>query len=299
MKKSWQIVFLLFLCLPVLWGLNAQTIRYGFEQDTENPLRITAVAIPDFSSDNVTVSTAVFSFTVTNSIQLTPVIAVLPATGVFENHTGSWVAQKLTTAVYSSVGFDGTDLQQRDVYQVVLQNAPEVAAVQSGEAIPLFSFELVDDCQEGSIDILVNGGAIRNAVLRDLQANFNNQISVSIDDLPSTDIYDEADPFSAQLECPLLLVSSENQALLASSINVQPNPAAEETMVVIQSSLAGEGVLVLYDIQSREVLRRSALFARGNNTIPLDVRDLPSGEYLLVTTLKELILRTKLIKIDR
>ena len=120
MKKNLQIIFLLLLGLPVFSGLNAQTIRYGFEQDTDNPLRITAVAIPDFSSNNVTISTAVFSFTVTNSILLTPAIAVLPAKGVFETHTGSGAAQKLTADVYNSVGYDGSDLQQRNVLQHVL-----------------------------------------------------------------------------------------------------------------------------------------------------------------------------------
>lgn len=62
MKYLKQIVLLLALCLSqvLVTGLFAQSIRYGFEQDAENPLRITAVAIPGFSSDNATIVTAVF-----------------------------------------------------------------------------------------------------------------------------------------------------------------------------------------------------------------------------------------------
>lgn len=296
MKKNWQSIFLFLLGINIL---NAQSIRYGFEQDADNPLRITAVAIPDFSSDNVTISTAVFSFTVTNSILLTPAIEVVPATGAFDSRNGNWAAQKITPQVYNSVGLDGADLQERDVYQVVLQNAPELTAIQEGQGIPLFSFELVDDCQEGGIEVLVNGGSIRNAVLRDLQANFNNQISVSINDAAAIDIYDEADPFSAQLECPLLLVSTHDQELVKPYLRVQPNPASEQTVVIVQSSLAGNGSLVLYDIQSREVIRQPTLFTKGINTIALDVTTLPSGEYLLVSTVKDLVLQTRFIKVDR
>lgn len=56
MKYLKQTVWLLALCLSqvLVTGLFAQSMRYGFQQDTENPLRITAVAIPGFSSDNVT-----------------------------------------------------------------------------------------------------------------------------------------------------------------------------------------------------------------------------------------------------
>ena len=299
MKKNIQNITLLSFGLWCLgmWSLSAQNMRYGFEQGADNPLRITAVAIPDFTSDNVTISTAVFSFALSSSIVITPSMEVVPARGTLENHTGSWSAQKITPEVYSSAGLNADDLEGNTVYQLVLRSAPQLTGVEAGQAIPLFSFELLSDCQEGSIEVLTNQGPIRNALFESLHANFNNQISVSIDDAPAMNVFEENDPFSAQIECPLLLVSNENLEVVEPSIEVHPNPAKNSARVVLKSNLAGPGELILYDMRYREVFRQRDSFIVGTNIVIMDVEDLALGNYLLVGKIDDLVLRTKLIKI--
>lgn len=300
MKYLKQTVLLLALCLSqvLVTGLFAQSMRYGFQQDTENPLRITAVAIPGFTSDNVTIVTAVFSFSVPSSVAILPSIEAAPAAGAFINHNGSWVAQKLTPEVLNSVGLNAEVLEGNDVYQVVLRNSPEFNNMVEGEGIPLFSFELVNDCYEGNIEVLTNDGLIRNAVLQNLGANFNNQMSVSIADAPAVDIYDEKDPFSAQITCPLLLVSTNEYQAMEPKLMVQPNPATTHTTVVVQSNISASGELVLYDVQQREVLLQKVDFAPGINTIELDLSQLPAGSYVLTSKAEDLLLKAKLIIID-
>ncbi len=280
-------------------SIAAQNIRYSFEQNQDNPLRITAVAIPNFSSNNVTLSTAIFSFSISSSIEIASVIDVVPASGEFESHNGSWSVQRITPEVYGGAGLNTSDLMGNDIYQVVMQNSPELDQVFEGVAIPLFSFELANDCQEGAVEILTNDGPIRGAIYESLSANFNNQMSVSIDDAPAIDLYDEKDPFGALIECPLLMVSNHTLTDVEPSLRIQPNPAAARTLAIIESNVAGMGDIILYDVQQREVLRRRELFGTGTNTIALDIEHLPSGSYLLVSQIEDLILKTKLIKTDQ
>lgn len=301
MKKFTLTIILLFLVglqLEIA-GLSAQSLHYGFTQDAENPLAITAVAIPDFSSDNVTISTAVFSFTISSSIVIAPAIDPVPAGGALTDVTGSWMAQKITPQVYSGAGLNGGALQGNDVYQVVLQNSPEVASVVAGQAIPLFSFSLVEDCIEGNIAILANDGHFKSLIYNDLRANFNNQMSLSIDDAPSKDIYGENDPFSALIECPLLLVSTEDYERVEPSLAIQPNPVTDYAKIVMRSNIAGNGTLVLYDVQQREILRQPKMIQLGTNFFELDTERLASATYLLVIQVDDLILKTKLIKTAR
>lgn len=280
-------------------GLSAQSLHYGFTQEAENPLAITAVAIPDFSSDNVTISTAVFSFTISSSIVISPSIDPVPAGGALTDLTGSWMAQKITPEVYSGAGLNGGALEGNDVYQVVLQNSPEVASVVAGQPIPLFSFSLVEDCVEGSIAILANGGPVKSLIYNDLRANFNNQMSFSIDDAPTRDIYGENDPFSALIECPLLLVSTGDYERVEPSLAIQPNPVTDYARIVMRSNIAGNGTLALYDVQQREILRQPNMMQLGTNIFELDTERLASGTYLLVVQIDDLILKTKLIKTAR
>ncbi|WP_367390401.1 T9SS type A sorting domain-containing protein [Lewinella sp. LCG006] len=298
LKQKYLLFLLLCLSQGLVTGLFAQSIRYGFVQDTENPLRITAVAIPNFSSDNVTMVTAVFSFSIPSEVAITPSIEVVPAAGAFVDHNGSWSAQKLTPQVFNSVGLNGQALQGNDVYQVVLRSSPEFNNIVEGEGIPLFSFTLVDDCYEGNIEVLTNDGLIRGVVLQNLGANFNNQMSVSIADEPAVDIYDEKDPFSAQIACPLLLVSTNEYQAIAPKLRVQPNPATTSTTVVITSNISAEGELILYDVRQREVLRQKTHFIPGINTLELDLSQLPAGSYLLTSKAEDLLLKAKLVKID-
>ncbi|GJM30512.1 MAG: hypothetical protein DHS20C17_31470 [Cyclobacteriaceae bacterium] len=56
----------------------------------------------------------------------------------------------------------------------------------------------------GNVEILTNNSSIQQAVLTNLGANFNNQMSVSINDGPASDIYNGNDPVSSSLACPLI-----------------------------------------------------------------------------------------------
>ncbi|PHN05645.1 Ig-like domain-containing protein [Flavilitoribacter nigricans] len=199
MKQITITTLLLFLALTI-YGQNQVT--YGFIQDPSDPLHITAVAYPNFSSNNVTISTSVFSFLLPEGTVTNPSVDPLPGSGSFVDITGTWVAQRLTPDVYSGIGFDPNDLQGNDVYQVVLQNSPSPPAV-SGQAIELFSFDLPADCFGGNVEVLTNDGSIQQAILNNLGANFNNQISVSVDDAPAQDLYFGNDPSTFSYACPL------------------------------------------------------------------------------------------------
>ena len=85
---------MLFACIAANTTL-AQSVTYGLLQDTENPLRLQAVAYPDFDSDNVTISTAVFTLLMPAGLETTAHLAPAPETGSFEDLTGNWDVQVL------------------------------------------------------------------------------------------------------------------------------------------------------------------------------------------------------------
>jgi hypothetical protein len=199
-----MVVLWLTISLSSSWAQNEVT--YGFVQDPGDPLSITAVAIPNYSSTNVTISTAVFSFLLPEGTITNPLVSPVPSTGAFNNINGIWAAQLVTPTVYGNVGFNPADLMGNDVYQVVLQNSPIFNAgnpVVAGTPIPLFSFSLPADCMGGNVEVLTNDSPIQMAILNNLGANFNNQMSMSVNDAPSVDIYVGNDPASSILSCPL------------------------------------------------------------------------------------------------
>jgi hypothetical protein len=90
-----------------------------------------------------------------------------------------------------------------DVYQVVLQNSPSPNTI-SGQPIPLFSFRLTNDCVGPlSIMVLTNDSPLQMAVFLATGANFNNEMSTSVDNAPAVDLYVGNDPASSVLACPL------------------------------------------------------------------------------------------------
>ncbi|MEM7531247.1 MAG: SdrD B-like domain-containing protein [Chloroflexota bacterium] len=178
-------------------------ITYSFTQDANNPLHLTAVAYPDFTSNNVTIATAQFTFLVPEGVGLAPAIPDAPTAGSFTNINGVWEALKLTPSVWNGIGQNAADLAGYDLYQVTLQNSPSVAA-NAGTAIPLFSFELTADCgNESNVRILNNDENIQQAIVG-VFGNVNNQMSVSVDDEPAADLYTDNDNVSAFLPCPIL-----------------------------------------------------------------------------------------------
>ena len=224
MRKRYRLFSLVVLWLAlgpsISWAQDEVT--YGFVQDSNDPLSITAVAIPNYSSTNVTISTSVFSFLLPEGTQTDPSVPPVPATGAFNNINGNWAAQLVTPTIYGNAGFDPADLMGNDVYQVVLQNSPEFDAsnpVVAGTPIPLFSFRLPSDCMDGNVEVLTNDGPIQMAILANLGANFNNQMSMSIDDAPTVDIYAGNDPASFSLPCALDDVPTANDDFIATDEN--------------------------------------------------------------------------------
>ncbi len=201
-----QIYKTLILTLFSLWSVasSAQNqVTYGFIQDPNNPLIITAVAYPNFTSNNVTIATGLFSFLLPAGTVTDPNIPPAPASGSFIDVTGDWTAQLVNAANYSSVpGNDPNDLMGFDVYQVVLQNSPSPNTV-SGQPIQLFRFTLTNDCMGDSVRVLVNDSAIQMAILNNLGANFNNEMSISVDNTLSVDLYVGNAPVGDILPCPL------------------------------------------------------------------------------------------------
>ena len=197
-----QILIIAFILLTGFSLFGQNQVTYGFVQDPTDPLHITAVAYPNFTSGNVTISTAVFSFLLPEGTVTSPSVPPLPGSGAFDNITGSWTAQLLTPTVYSNAGFDPNDLQGNDVYQVVLQNSPS-PSITSGQAVELFSFDLPSDCVGGNVEVLTNNGAIQQAILSNLNANFNNQMSISLNDDPAQDFYFGNDPTTFSYPCSL------------------------------------------------------------------------------------------------
>mgnify|MGYP000568353068 CR=1 FL=1 len=204
MKKILTAVSLIFLWLFSLGSAFGQDeITYGFIQDPNDPLDITAVAYPNFTSNNVTIPTAVFSFLLPAGTVTDPAIPELPGSGMFIDITGTWTAQLMTETLYDNIVGTTGGLMGNDVYQVVLQNSPSPNAT-AGVPIELFSFRLPNDCMNGNVEVLTNDSPIQQGILNNFGANFNNQMSVSIDDAPAFDIYVGNDPTSFSLPCMLL-----------------------------------------------------------------------------------------------
>jgi hypothetical protein len=257
------VVLWLTISLSTSWAQNEVT--YGFVQEPGCPAVITAIAIPNYSSTNVTISTAVFSFLLPEGTVTNPSVAPVPATGSFNNISGIWAAQLVTPTVYGNVGFNPADLMGNDVYQVVLQNSPEFNAgnpVVAGTPIELFSFELPSDCVGGDIQVLVNDSPIQVAILNNLGANFNNQMSMSINDAPTSDIYAGNDPNSSTLTCPLL----------PTFMAIDDFAATCEDQTVNVNILSNEEGLVCIDNMSPITITSSA----SNGTVSIDDNGTPN-----------------------
>lgn len=278
---------------------SAQKVSFGLEQDVDNPFRVTVVAYPDFNSDNVTISTAVITVMLPEGMETTANIAPAPGTGSFENITGVWSAQRITSDLYSSVGFNRADLEGNDVYQVVLQNAPEVDNVIDGMPVELFTFELSGDCSEGTIRILNNYSAIQQSIINNLQANFNNQMSVSVDDEPSRDLYEGNNPFTSELDCPLNgAVSSTIELDASTRLQLQPNPTTDYLDVYLYSDKLLEVMLEIYDVNNIIHYRKGYQLTSGKNKIQLEsVRDLVPGTYFLKVSDRDNTYQEKFIKV--
>ena len=294
------IIFLQISLLLSVSNIIAQNISYGLLQDVANPLKITAVAYPDFNSDNVTISTAVFTFLLPAGTATIPSINPVPSNGHFENITGVWTAQLITPAIYQSVGLNAYDLKSQDIYQVVLQDSPELEQVAPGEPISLFSFVISEDCLDGKVNVLQNDGDIQQAIRGNLQANFNNQMSISVDDQPSRDLYIENDPFSVELNCPLQnVVSGTLDVTNPVHMLLHPNPTSNFLNVLLKNHQGSSGgILKIYDVNDRVHFQGDYEFHQGDNPLRINVGKLIPGTYFLLINIGNKTYQEKFIKVN-
>jgi hypothetical protein len=176
-------------------------LSYGLVRDSVDPQLFTAVVYPNFSSNDVTISTASFTFLLPSGTTTSPSIADAPAMGALNNVNGTWTVQKLTPSVYASVGFNAADLSGSDVYQAVLSPGSATPELVNGEALPLFSFRITDGCSDGAVQILTNDSSVQQALFNSLGANFNNQMSMSVNGMPAMDQYTENNPGGTSVLC--------------------------------------------------------------------------------------------------
>ena len=189
-------------------------------------------------------------------------------------------------------------MKNYDVYQIVLQNSPELNGISIDEPIPLFAFELEQDCAEGFISVLQNNSGIQQAVLADLRANFNNQMSVSCDDQPSRDIYNGNDPFSFELGCPLgeVVSTTAEHFNQPAQLRLQPNPAKDYTDAILKLAKAETVTVELADVSKTVVFRQEYDLAAGESSIRLDLSRLAPAAYLLNVRTQEGSFQKKVIK---
>ena len=202
MKQIYKTLILAVLSLWAVVSSAQNEVTYGFIQDANNPRIITAVAYPNFTSNNVTIVTGLFTMLLPAGTITDPAIPPAPDAGSFIDVTGDWTAQLVNAANYSGAGFDPADLMGFDVYQVVLQNSPSPNTV-SGQPVQLFRLTLPGDCVGDSVRVLVNDSAIQQAILNSLGANFNNEMSISVNNALSVDLYAGNAPNGSILPCPL------------------------------------------------------------------------------------------------
>ena len=207
-----KVTFLLAVTLLCSFKAQAQVeVEYGFTQNPADPLLITANAYPNVSSNDVTVSTATFTFLVPAGTILQPTGLTTGAPGMLIDRNGVWRADTISAAAWgnSPVG-NASDLEGYDLYQMTLSPgsivvpAPTGDQFVAGEPFPLFEFRLPFDCAEQDVRILVNDEPIRNILFNLASFNTNNQFSVSVDNEASTDKYAINRANAHTLECSLV-----------------------------------------------------------------------------------------------
>ncbi|MEZ4833547.1 MAG: hypothetical protein R2873_16445 [Caldilineaceae bacterium] len=225
-------------------------VTYGFVQDSQDLLRVTASIFPDFTSDDVTISTAVFSFLLPAGTTTTPEIPTAPSKGQFSNVNGIWSVQKLTPALFTSIALDPSLLQGRDVYQAIYSPGTAAPRTQAGQPVPLFTFRLPGNCTGLAVEVLTNDSPIQQALLTALGANLNNQMSISVDDSPSMDLYLGNQPNLGKLDCPLTAPQDSDGDDVADSIDLDDDNDGVTDAQEGSTDADGDGIPNSLDLDS-------------------------------------------------
>ncbi|NQW42476.1 MAG: choice-of-anchor D domain-containing protein, partial [Bacteroidetes bacterium] len=80
---------------------------------------------------------------------------------------------------------------------------------------------------------------------------------------------------------------------LASSIQLYPNPANNETNIVLNLISKENVTIKMFDIQGKEIYTTSQLLEQGNNTLKLNTGDLKSGIYFIEVIINNNLSRIK------
>lgn len=183
---------------------QGNSLTYGLVQDTNDPLLISAVFTPNFTSTDVDIATAVFTLLLPAGTTTNPSINAAPGSSTPTLVNGAWKAQRITPAAYAGIGGDPADLEGYDIYLVTLNGSLTGLSVTAATAVELFRLRLPNDCAAQPAAILTNNGDIQAAVLARLGANLNNQMSVSVNSAGVTDIYNGNQAGAASsIACPI------------------------------------------------------------------------------------------------
>ncbi|MEM7129651.1 MAG: SdrD B-like domain-containing protein [Chloroflexota bacterium] len=206
---------LLFLIIFTLLGLvtwpnqasaQEEQIRYGLVQDPADPLSITAVLYPNFTTMSVTVESALFTVLLPQGTVMDPTIALFPNTpSSIPSLNGTWTAQAVTEQVYTNLNLTIPNLEGRDIYQFVQANLSSNLpyGLTDGQAFELFTFRLPGDCLNTTVELLTNDSTLQQTIDSTLQLNVNNSMMVRLDGAPPIELYQGADSASFSLACPL------------------------------------------------------------------------------------------------
>jgi hypothetical protein len=80
------------------------------------------------------------------------------------------------------------------------------------------------------------------------------------------------------------------------SVEVIPNPASDVADVLFDTDYSSATEIKVYDVTGRVVIEKNHQSSKGNNRVPLDVKDLNSGLYTVVLTIDDQRQVTRFLK---
>jgi hypothetical protein len=95
---------------------------------------------------------------------------------------------------------------------------------------------------------------------------------------------------STQEETKLISEATEGLFLIT------PNPTQGITLLKIYAKIGGTSVLTIHDLLGREVYARNIEFVYGNNVYLLDITNLPTGNYIISTSIADKYIAGRLMK---
>jgi hypothetical protein len=95
---------------------------------------------------------------------------------------------------------------------------------------------------------------------------------------------------STQEEIKLISEATEGLFLIT------PNPTQGIALLKLYAKIGGKSILTIHDLLGREVYSRDIEFMYGNNVYLLDITDLPTGNYIISTSIADKYIAGRLMK---